>query len=474
MSKITKYSFSQLYDMASGISSTKEQAGRGSPFASFSTVFNNYFLPDTLPDLMDTSVEEQNIYSIRAGDILITRTSETIDELAMSCVATKDYPGATYSGFVKRLRPKTKGIAYHKYLAFYLRGNLFRKAVTNNAFMTLRASFNEDIFSFLNLYLPEYEEQVRIGDMLYAMEQKIHVNTQICDELETIAKTIYDYWFTQFDFPNAEGKPYRASGGKMIWNEQIKRKIPDGWDVGSFGKLGTIMSGGTPSTSNEHFYTEKGIAWVTPNDLSGRKQNMFFSHGERDITQAGLENSSAVLMPEGTVLFSSRAPIGYIAIAENAICSNQGFKSIVPNKGYGKYFIYYTVKRNTLAIAKQGVGTTFKEVSKDTMENFQIILPPKDIAGQFDYILKAIFEKRRSLEHENGELINLRDWLIPMLMNGQVTVADAEEEVSEAIPYAPQTVEVRQAARNFGDKETDDTADLVQAYLRRKQHDSKT
>ena len=340
--------------------------------------------------------------------------------------------------------------------------------------MTLRASFNEDIFSFLNLYLPEYEEQVRIGDMLYAMEQKIHVNTQICDELETVAKTIYDYWFTQFDFPNAEGKPYRASGGKMIWNEQIKRKIPDGWDVGSFGKLGTIMSGGTPSTSNEHFYTEKGIAWVTPNDLSGRKQNMFFSHGERDITQAGLENSSAVLMPEGTVLFSSRAPIGYIAIAENAICSNQGFKSIVPNKGYGKYFIYYTVKRNTLAIAKQGVGTTFKEVSKDTMENFQIILPPKDIAGQFDYILKAIFEKRRSLEHENGELINLRDWLIPMLMNGQVTVADAKEEVSKAIPYAPQTVEVRQAARNFGDKETDDTADLVQAYLRRKRHDSKT
>ena len=118
MNNLKKYAFADLYDMASGISSTKDQAGHGAPFVSFSTVFNNYFLPDELPDLMDTSEKEQEIYSIKEGDILITRTSETIDELAMSCVATKDYPKATYSGFTKRLRPKTEGIAYSKYLAF--------------------------------------------------------------------------------------------------------------------------------------------------------------------------------------------------------------------------------------------------------------------------------------------------------------------------------------------------------------------
>jgi len=156
MNNIRKYALSDLYDMSSGISTAKGQAGHGSPFVSFSTVFNNYFLPDALPDLMNTNVKEQDTYSIYEGDILLTRTSETIDELAMSCVALKDCPTATYSGFTKRLRPKTEGIAYHKYLAFYLRGYLFRKAVTNNAFMTLRASFNEDIFSFLSLYLPVY------------------------------------------------------------------------------------------------------------------------------------------------------------------------------------------------------------------------------------------------------------------------------------------------------------------------------
>ena len=112
MSRITKYALSDLYEMSSGISSTKEQAGHGAPFVSFSTVFNNYFLPDELFDLMDTNEKEQEIYSIKAGDVLITRTSETIDELAMSCVAVKDYPKATYSGFTKRLRPKKEGIAY--------------------------------------------------------------------------------------------------------------------------------------------------------------------------------------------------------------------------------------------------------------------------------------------------------------------------------------------------------------------------
>ena len=243
MNNIKKYPFSELYEMSSGISTTKAQAGHGYPFVSFGTVFNNYFLPEQLPDLMDTSEKEQDIYSIKEGDILITRTSETIDELAMSCVATKDYPKATYSGFTKRLRPKTTGIAYHKYLAFYLRGYLFRKAVTNNAFMTLRASFNEDIFSFLNLYLPEYQEQVKIGDMLYNMEQKIRLNQKICSELEAMAKPLYDYWFVQFDFPDENGKPYRTSGGEMVWNEQRKREIPKGWEVVYLYNIADFING---------------------------------------------------------------------------------------------------------------------------------------------------------------------------------------------------------------------------------------
>src|SRR5689334_19867305 len=218
MNKLKKYQFSKLYSMSSGISSKPEQAGHGAPFASFSTIFNNYFLPDILPDKMDASEREQDVYSIKEGDIFLTRTSETIDELGMSCVAIKDFPKATFSGFVKRLRPLQTDLTYAKYMGFYLRSKFFRKTMTNNAIMTLRASLNEDIFSYLNLYLPDYSSQKKAGDLLFLLNSKIELNNKIINRLQLSANLIFDYWFVQFDFPDESGKPYKANGGKMEWN----------------------------------------------------------------------------------------------------------------------------------------------------------------------------------------------------------------------------------------------------------------
>ena len=424
MSRITKYALSDLYEMSSGISSTKEQAGHGAPFVSFSTVFNNYFLPDELSDLMDTNEKEQEIYSIKAGDVLITRTSETIDELAMSCVAVKDYPKATYSGFTKRLRPKKEGIAYPKYMAFYFRSELFRKAVTNNAFMTLRASFNEDIFTFLDVYLPDYEEQVRIGDMLYAVECKIQKNREINDYLEEMAKTIYDYWFVQFEFPNENGKPYKSSGGKMVWNDKLNLQIPNTWQSTELSSYGKIISGGTPSTENEDFYADDGIAWITPNDLSNNTSNMFISHGERDISLQGLNNSSATLIPSSSILLSTRAPIGYIAISMNELTTNQGFKTLVPNDTDNTSFLYYLIKRNIPYLEQMGTGTTFKEVSKDSMEHLAVILPSNNILVHFFQKIRPYIMLRKSYEQETKKLISIRNWLLPIVMNGQATIED--------------------------------------------------
>lgn len=183
MNELKKYKLIELYEMGSGISSSKEQSGHGFPFLSFSTIFNNYFLPDTLLDLMNTSEIQRNNASIMEGDVFITRTSETPDELGMSCVAIKDYPNATFSGFAKRLRPIKKGIVYPKYMAFYLRAPYFRKLINANTIMTLRASFNEQIFSYLDIYLPDYQQQIKIGDLLYNIEEKIKINNRINDNL---------------------------------------------------------------------------------------------------------------------------------------------------------------------------------------------------------------------------------------------------------------------------------------------------
>ena len=426
MNKIIKYPFSQLYDMASGISSTKEQAGHGSPFVSFSTVFNNYFLPDALPDLMDTSIKEQETYSIKKGDILITRTSETIDELAMSCVAVKDYPRATYSGFTKRLRPKTAGIAYHKYLAFYLRSQLFRKAVTNNAFMTLRASFNEDIFSFLNLYLPEYKEQVKIGDMLYSMEQKIQLNKRICAELEAMAKTLYNYWFTQFDFPDENGKPYRSSGGEMVWNDQLKREIPKRWDVRPLSHV--ISSINTGLNPRDNFILGNGdIQYLTVKNLT-TSGTIDFSGCDTVDEQAREIIHKRSDVSVGDILFASIAPLGRCYLIQNPPEKwdiNESVFSIRRNASrVTSEFLYMYFMSDTFikAATSSSTGSIFKGILINTLLDIAAVIPPKDIVAAFTTQVKTLLALKEQKGTENRELTKLCDWLLPMLMNGQATV----------------------------------------------------
>ena len=421
MMRFKTYKFADLYDISSGISSKKEQAGHGNPFVSFSTVFNNYILPDVLPDLMDTSAREQEVYSIKEGDIFITRTSETLDELAMSSVALKDYPRATFSGFVKRLRPKQKDITYAKYMAFYLRSPYFRRIINNNTNMTLRASFNEDIFSFIQILLPDYETQKRIGDFLYSVEEKIQINFKIKRHLDRKTRLLYQYWFLQYEFPNSDGKPYLSSGGKLIWNKEFQKNIPEYWEVKKIADIGQVISGGTPLTANDEYYCSKGIAWLTPKDLADTN-NKYVRHGKIDITESGLKNSSANLMPRGSVLLTSRAPIGYIAIADNNISTNQGFKSIVPNDMENNEYIYYTLLYMVPYLKSLGTGSTFAELSKEVLSQVDIIIPDQYILQKFNSVVKAWCNKVKQCENENEILTKIREYLLPMLISGQIKI----------------------------------------------------
>ena len=235
-----------------------------------------------------------------------------------------------------------------------------------------------------------------------------------------MVKTIYDYWFLQFEFPNEEGKPYKTSGGKMVWNEELKRKIPYMWTCGQVCDLGEIVAGGTPSTKHDDYYTKHGIAWITPYDLSNTNDK-YIAHGERDITEKGFRNSSAKLMPKGTVLLTSRAPIGYLGIAVNELCTNQGFKSIVPNEKYGSEFIYYTIYFMLPLIKSLGTGSTFTEISKEVVSNIKIVLPNQNVVRAFEKVVQPMAQQREMLKKENQELTSLRDFLLPLLMNGQVS-----------------------------------------------------
>ena len=405
MSNLKTYKFQDLYEMSSGISSKPEQAGHGTPFLSFSTVFNNYFLPESLPDLMDISDKEKEVYSIIEGDIFLTRTSETLDELGMSSVAIKDYEHASFSGFLKRLRPKQKDIVYHKFMAFYLRSKLFRKTMNNNAIMTLRASLNEQIFSYLDLILPKFDEQKKVGDFLYRLNQKIEINNRINAELGAMAKTLYDYWFVQFDFPNEEDKPYKTSGGAMVWNEELKREIPEGWEVKKLGDFCDIFTGKKD---------------VNETDINGKYR--FFSCSPKTFLSNDylFDGDAIIIAGNGSYTGRTRFFRGKFDLYQRAYACTikKEFGSIeIP---YFYYTMKYVFEPNIIGGTH---GSAIPYLVKSDIQDFSFSYSSIFI-NKIDKILAPILNKAIDLELENQKLSELRDWLLPMLMNGQVKVGE--------------------------------------------------
>lgn len=194
------------------------------------------------------------------------------------------------------------------------------------------------------------------------------------------------------------------------------------WIAGTIANLGKVVGGSTPSKANPEYYTESGIAWITPKDLSNDRSK-FISHGETDITELGLSNSSAVRMPSGTVLFSSRAPIGYIAIADGEVTTNQGFKSVVPFEHIGTPFVYCFLKDNLTTIENMASGSTFKEISGSTMRVVPAFIPDSKTLETFRGFADIIFELQRICEAENKSLVAMRDNLLPKLMVGELDVS---------------------------------------------------
>ena len=244
--------------------------------------------------------------------------------------------------------------------------------------------------------LPDIGTQKEISNTLSLLDEKIKTNIKINDNLEQQAQSYFQELFV--DNANLE------------------------WTTGTISDLGAVVGGSTPSKANPEYYTESGIAWITPKDLSINKSK-FVSHGENDITELGLKNSSAAIMPEGTVLFSSRAPIGYIAIAAGEVTTNQGFKSVVPKPEIGTPFIYFFLKNALPVIEGMASGSTFKEVSGSTMKNVPAVIPDAETLAKFSDFCAPIFAQQRILEEQNQSLATLRDNLLPKLMSGEIDVS---------------------------------------------------
>lgn len=306
---------------------------------------------------------------------------------------------------------------YPKYVYYLLQTLNFEKFNAGSSVPTL----NRNHVHKLEIKIPAHNIQKKIANILYMIDEKIQLNKETVKKLDEISQTLFKQWFIDFEFPNEEGKPYKSSGGEMVESEL--GEIPKRWRVGEIDSVGTIIGGGTPSKKHDEYYTDNGISWITPKDLSNDK-NIFIYKGAIDITELGLKKGSARILQKDTVLFSSRAPIGYIAIAGKEVTTNQGFKSIVPDKGYSSYFIYHLLKFKLPVIEAAAGGSTFKEISGKGLKEIPVTLPTIELVNIYKEIVEPLFLQIQTLEKENKNLQQLRDTLLPKLLSGEIEIPD--------------------------------------------------
>lgn len=265
-----------------------------------------------------------------------------------------------------------------------------------------------------SLVVPFHKEvvcQKRIALVLSNIDRKIELNRAINQNLEAMAKQLYDYWFVQFDFPNEEGKPYKSSGSKMVWNEKLKREIPQGWNNGMLIDIANITMGQSPDGSS---YNEVG-------------EGMLFYQGSTDFGMRFPSVRQYTTAPSryakrGDILMSVRAPVGSINIANNDCCIGRGLSAINSKLGSTTH-LYYIL--NDLRIAfeqRNAAGTTFGSITKEDLYSLPIIIPSHEVIRAFDKICSPMFDRQMILGEEIDNLIKQRDELLPLLMNGQVSV----------------------------------------------------
>ncbi len=354
-------------------------------------------------DLKSVDDEDSNKYLLKENDIVFARTGNSTGR---SYFYQKEHGDFVYAGFLIKFSIDPQKVN-PKILKYYTHSQEYYNWVKSFDTGGTRGNINAKTFGDMPISLPKRCVQDKIVGILSALDAKIENNNKINANLEAQAQALFKSWFV--DFTPFKDQPFVDSE---------LGSIPQGWKVGKLGDLGDIVGGSTPSKSKPEYYTTHGIAWLTPKDLSTSKAK-FTSRGEIDITDEGYNSTSTKLMPRGSVLFSSRAPIGYLTIAKNEICTNQGFKSLVPN-GAGTGFIYYSLRHLTPQIENRATGSTFKEASATLMRSVETIVPPTSILNKFEELLRPILQFQEKKEEENQRLAALRDTLLPKLMSGEI------------------------------------------------------
>lgn len=355
--------------------------------------------------ISDEDAQRLSKYLVKEGDIVYSRRGN----VTLKALIRKNEAGYFCGTGCLLLRPGN--LLDSDYLTYYLSTPKIQSWIISQAIGATMPNLNTGILSRIPFSGPEKSVQKKISSALRAIDDKLEINNRINAELEAMAKTLYDYWFVQFDFPDANGKPYKTSGGKMEYNTTLKREIPAGWAVNTLSQIANITMGQSPAGE---FYNEDGIGTL-------------FFQGSTDFgwlfpTPRQYTTSPARMAKKGDILLSVRAPVGDMNIANADCCIGRGLAAL-NSKSSSDGFLFYVMKYFKQVFDRRNAeGTTFGSMTKDDLHSLQVVCPEPGLLKRYDDIVseynKMIFT--RSLE--NQDLTKLRDWLLPLLMNGQITV----------------------------------------------------
>lgn len=403
--KWEKVKLGELYEVHNGLSKAGKFFGEGYPFLTFSTVFNNYFIPKQITDLVQSTEKEQESYSIRRGDVFVTRTSETSDELGMSCVALKDYPMATYNGFTKRMRPITNRV-FPEYIGYYMRLPSFRGEFRAFSTMTTRASLrNEDLLG-LEVKLPSIEIQKQIADILSAYDDLIENNQKQIKLLEEAAQRLYKEWFVDLRFPGHE-------------NTKIVDGVPEGWN---WCKLEDAIQLDPRVTLTK----ERMKQFIPMSALSTSSMVLDESQFTETTSNSGskFQNGDTLLARITPCLENGKtAYVSGLKSDEGAVGSTEYI--VMRAKTINSYMVYLLARTDDFrqsAINSMSGSDGRQRVKSDKLKMLDYLHPTSELVEKFENVEEPIFEKIYRLSKQMQQAKQARDLLLPKLMSGEVEV----------------------------------------------------
>lgn len=418
---MTNYTFKKLNDLCIRITDGSHYSPtgikNGIPMLSVKDMRENGFSYNDCKYISDTDFIELDKADCKPlkDDVLIAKDGSYLKHVFV----VKEEKKQAILSSIGILRPNTK-LIYPYYLKYYLqtpsvKQTVAKKYVSGSALpRIILKNFGE-----IEILYRDIAEQKKIASFLSTLDSKIEVNNKIVRELEEMAQTIYNYWFVQFDFPNAKGKPYKSSGGKMVWNEELKREIPYDWEVKSLLDIADYTNG---LACQKYRPTSDTFLRV----IKIREMNEGFTENSELVRP---DIPSKAVVKNGDVLFSWSASLDVKIWTGGTGALNQHiFK--VTSKEFPKSFYYYQLLNylQHFKMMAENRKTTMGHITQEHLEQSRVAVPPVHLALKLENIISPLFEKKINNEIQNQELRSLRDWLLPMLMNGQIKVADTQDE----------------------------------------------